>query len=601
MEEAGFIHHKLVDRELDTHGKLISQRLIQLWFAHPRQLAKAHRFVADSTLIIDATFNTNELRMPLIVAVGITNCGSTFPVAYSHCPSESTQSYEFFFECLKKEFFKENIPFCRVIIGDQAAGLISAISLILPNTVFQICDWHAVAAMVKKFTQSGGYNSERIDALKNLCWAYVQSPSFADLDINRQQLLNTLRPPEQQYILQIWGPKEPRIIYCYTRFFMNLGATASQRSEGYHHILRSVTNGQLSLKESAERLCSKSFSIFKDLDEDEDKSESTIPRLLQRDWTALDRLFNKISSLAINKIAEEWEITKKLAVNQNDLGFEPCHCQILLQWYLPCRHFLFEFAKTSKPIPLSLVHPRWLIHGPPIRFSGWNPIKNQQQNHVGERDKEQKSTGTDFLSPRRRQHTAKRQDILALRSSLPAIEKAEFDGMMARNDEQLLDQVRKAHKEKNIPIANPLPVPKRQIVKKRAHGKANARGLTGVELAEKDLKAKEAEQRQQEKLQKLPKLAAAPPRPPPGYYPAPQWAPAQQWAPTPQWASAPQWAPAPQWGSATGYYQAPPAPIPTAAVNPYQPPPSTAPAAPPSAPPKHNITPMKEQSNKRRT
>jgi MULE transposase domain len=85
LNETDFIHHQQVSTEYDNEGNLNSKRLIQIWFAHPKQLATAQRFVTDSLLIIDGTFNTNELRLPLLVAVGITNCGTTFPVAFSYC------------------------------------------------------------------------------------------------------------------------------------------------------------------------------------------------------------------------------------------------------------------------------------------------------------------------------------------------------------------------------------------------------------------------------------------------------------------------------------------------------------------------------------
>ena len=42
-----------------------------------------------------------------------------------------------------------------------------------------------------------------------------------------------------------------------------------------------------------------------------------------------------------------------------------------------------------------------------------------------------------------------------------------------------------------LPIGNPDPVPKRKYIQKKTHGRANARGLTGSELADRALAAKE--------------------------------------------------------------------------------------------------------------
>ena len=40
----------------------------------------------------------------------------------------------------------------------------------------------------------------------------------------------------------------------------------------------------------------------------------------------------------------------------------PCnHCPEVLQYYLPCHHYLRPFAVLKEPIPLHLIHPRWHI------------------------------------------------------------------------------------------------------------------------------------------------------------------------------------------------------------------------------------------------
>ena len=66
--------------------------------------------------------------------------------------------------------------------------------------------------------------------------------------------------------------KEDCVIYCYIKFYPNLDFTSSQRGESYHPIMREITNGQLSIEESAKRLISKTLSILKDIATDEDLS-----------------------------------------------------------------------------------------------------------------------------------------------------------------------------------------------------------------------------------------------------------------------------------------------------------------------------------------
>jgi hypothetical protein len=121
-------------------------------------------------MIIDGTFNTNALRLPLLAAVGVSNSGATFPLAFSYCPSESEDAFGFFFDSMKEMVFLKgakivsgvNTSLPKVVLGDQAAGLISALPKYLSSAQLQHCDWHAVEAMKRRF-RKGGYTSDQID------------------------------------------------------------------------------------------------------------------------------------------------------------------------------------------------------------------------------------------------------------------------------------------------------------------------------------------------------------------------------------------------------------------------------------------------------
>jgi hypothetical protein len=228
-------------------------------------LDAATRFVADWVILIDGTFNTNELRLPLLECVGVLSTNKTFPVAFSYCPSESAESIGFVWESLKDECFIPNIAEPRVIIGDWAAGLIASVPKAFPNARFQGCDWHAVGAMLKWYRgKTKDYTSEEIDGsgekllphqtkadlrvpgLHHFSWQYIQSETKPALETNRAILTALLRPDDREYIDVHWRSVEESVIYYYTKQYPNLGATSSQRVESYHPVIRKITNGQLS-------------------------------------------------------------------------------------------------------------------------------------------------------------------------------------------------------------------------------------------------------------------------------------------------------------------------------------------------------------------
>ena len=74
----------------------------------------------------------NKDRLPLLIAVGVLNLERTFSVVFFYVPSESDEFFSFFWDSMKEECFipDYDLPspsLLRVILGDQAAGIISSV------------------------------------------------------------------------------------------------------------------------------------------------------------------------------------------------------------------------------------------------------------------------------------------------------------------------------------------------------------------------------------------------------------------------------------------------------------------------------------------
>ena len=80
----------------DDAGKVVSRKLIQIWFTHQKLLDNAARYIGGCVLVVDATFNTNKARLPIIAAVGVLANSKTFPIAFSYYRSKDHTSYTFF-------------------------------------------------------------------------------------------------------------------------------------------------------------------------------------------------------------------------------------------------------------------------------------------------------------------------------------------------------------------------------------------------------------------------------------------------------------------------------------------------------------------------
>ena len=72
-------------------------------------------------------------------------------------------------------------------------------------------------------------------------------------------------------------------------------------------------------------------------------------------------------------------------------------------------------------------------------------------------------------------------------------EGARFDAQLQNEQHKMMEIGRRVVALQAFPIGNPDAVPKWQYQKKKTHGKADARGLTGAEIAGKELQAREAQ------------------------------------------------------------------------------------------------------------
>jgi len=57
---------------------MISRKLVQIVFFIKDAIRLGQRFITGKVLIVNSTFNTNKLRILLLVGVGIINSGKTF-------------------------------------------------------------------------------------------------------------------------------------------------------------------------------------------------------------------------------------------------------------------------------------------------------------------------------------------------------------------------------------------------------------------------------------------------------------------------------------------------------------------------------------------
>lgn len=421
LETRGF-HVRVKEKYLVEQDRRQAQEIQFFFFCNREQILFARKFASQFLIITDATFTTNSNELPLSVIVCVTNVLKSFPIAYCFIASESSDAFIFINECMRELFFHDSCRGPAVILGDFAAGLTAAmvakrklglneagmeIAYELATRLdeaggdlfLQLCSWHAAEAIKKRLIREGYPMDVRGDLVKQV-WEYIKSPTMSELAKNRQILLDGLRMKDQDYIASYYQPKEPQFVKAYTRLRPNLGCFSSQRGESLHPVVKGVCNRHTPIGQSIEKITEQIEELVVSHQYEIDRQKRNLPRSIDSSREAFAKISPYITHEAVEMVLREWNIAKRWYEDFLDGKKEApegacCkkECDLPLQYGLPCGCWLFGCILPGIPIPLSLIHPRWLFRAPEV-VVGWEMSVDlsigveEYQNLTGEQNED---------------------------------------------------------------------------------------------------------------------------------------------------------------------------------------------------------------------
>ncbi|KAI9716668.1 MAG: hypothetical protein M1812_005206 [Candelaria pacifica] len=204
---------------------------------------------------------------------------------------------------------------------------------------------------------------------------WVQSSDPDMLQKNRSELLKRLRTKEQVYLRQTYQRKEYQFVRAYTKKLPNLGCHSTQRGEKNHHVTKEKgLNRHLRLVDAVTVIINMDADLGDRIRQKENTERARVPRGIVLAGKAFHNIRSAITNYALAKILPEWAEAKAAAVTASEEEEEAgCSfsCENPQRYGLPCRHWMFKAAVTGKPIPQSLIHPRWFYDEPAVPRGSW--------------------------------------------------------------------------------------------------------------------------------------------------------------------------------------------------------------------------------------
>ncbi|KAL0242758.1 hypothetical protein GEMRC1_005321 [Eukaryota sp. GEM-RC1] len=190
----------------------------------------------SSILLMDATYKTNQLGIPLFAIVGIDCFLKSFTAAFAFIMKEDIESYVW----ALSEFNSITQIDPIAIMRDRDASLANAICTVYPNAKHLLCYWHLERNI------KGHRSSENYARFSNFLFDLRNVASCND-ELGTIQLLNQFWIKYEQdeafrnvleYLRSSIMPECEKFFHCYLTDVLHLGTFTNNRAEGNHSVLK---------------------------------------------------------------------------------------------------------------------------------------------------------------------------------------------------------------------------------------------------------------------------------------------------------------------------------------------------------------------------
>ncbi|KAJ9552782.1 LOW QUALITY PROTEIN: hypothetical protein OSB04_016827 [Centaurea solstitialis] len=305
-----------------------------LFFAHPISLDIWRAF--PHVVLMDATYSTNQYKMPLLEIVGVTSTNMTFCIVFIYVSNERESSYAWALDCLKLTMNGCICP--RVIVTNRELSLIKACHNMQNNAL-------QMAHLWKHFKKKQ----------KEDIWELF-SKFFLSSSLTEEEYFNNLRELQRiledyqgvlKYVNDTWlNPFKEMFVSVWTDKYLHFGNHTTNRVESLNYIW--IHHNQISNHHVHQMIKAQETHIKASFE----KSRTVTKHRYK--IQQFNELRGFVSIHALDLIYKELERCDNVGVFS-----ENCGCRLCTSHGLPCAHEQSLNYSQSRLIPLDSIDVFW--------------------------------------------------------------------------------------------------------------------------------------------------------------------------------------------------------------------------------------------------
>jgi len=355
---------------------------------------------------LDATYNTNCYKMPLMSAVVVTPERTSMPILFGLLHSEQEVDFCWFMHRLKELQQRYTVSTPDVFVTDFDQQLRTAVKTAFPDAQLQLCVFHVNSNVtlaikqrwIKRYTQLYFDSDEEADPdeeaeradLEELeasnrktslllttfpnniaitraglfhVWRYlVFTPAEEEFDKAWNYLQTEFKTQTRilSYLRDTYLPLKREWAVCYTRYNHNLGLTSTAPVESSHGSLKTYNlSRRTDLDQLEEATVNQTLDKYRKYKDKMTESSSLVrQKYLGKEW--LGDLPLAISRWGLDRLDVIHQKALK-SLEDKAQGLGSCTGSTRIQYGLPCAHELVEFMKVNKALTKADVSSFWWL------------------------------------------------------------------------------------------------------------------------------------------------------------------------------------------------------------------------------------------------